>query len=40
MTASVYAKALKIIELTLAPIGSSSAFAADSAPDVKGKWVG
>jgi len=40
MTASLYAKALENIGLTLVAIASSSAFAADPAPDVKGKWVG
>lgn len=40
MTPSFCAKAPKIIGLTLVAIASSSAFAADPALDLKGKWVG
>ena len=40
MTPSIHAKAPKIFGLMLVTIASSSAFAADPALDVKGKWVG
>jgi hypothetical protein len=40
MTPSICAKASKILALTLVALASSSAFAADAALDVKGKWVG
>ena len=40
MTPSIHAKAPKIFGLMLVAIASTSAFAADPALDVKGKWVG
>jgi hypothetical protein len=40
MTPSIRAKALQVLGVTLVAIASSSAFAADPALDVKGKWVG
>jgi len=40
MTPSIHANVPKIFGLMLVAIASSSAFAADPAPDVKGKWVG
>jgi hypothetical protein len=40
MTPSIHAKAPKIFGLILVAIASSTAFAADPALDVKGKWVG
>ena len=40
MTSTVCTKGPAILGLTLAAIVSSSAFAADRAPNIKGKWVG
>jgi hypothetical protein len=40
VTASTCAKALAIFGLTLVAIVSSSAFAADQLPNMKGKWAG
>ncbi|MFY9837977.1 MAG: hypothetical protein WAK55_16210 [Xanthobacteraceae bacterium] len=40
MTPNIHAKAPKIFGFALVAIASSTAFAADPALDVKGKWVG